>query len=146
MKHVKFIFEQEPGRRISMTPSSKFGGSFLRRGRTPSMKSNASQSTLGGESVTGNMSRAGSITSVFRRIFSRDRGDRVDPQSPSVQDGPIGGEYFDYFGILFKFTYATKCLIPDQIKILQILAVQSLGSFFYILSYYTATKFSKVQT
>lgn len=76
---------QEPGRRISMTPS-KFGSSFLRRGRTGSVRSTASQSTIGADSVTGRMSHAGSVTSVFRRLFSKDRGDRIDPQSPGVQD------------------------------------------------------------
>jgi hypothetical protein len=55
-----------------MTPSRKGGGSFNRRDRTSSVRSNASSTTLA-ESVNDKMSRAGSITSVFKRMFSRER-------------------------------------------------------------------------
>ena len=68
---------QEVGRRFSLTPSKK--GSFIRRERTQSVRSAASQSTLA-ESVSGRMSRSGSITSVFKRMFSRDR----DLNSPAI--------------------------------------------------------------
>ena len=59
-------------RRASVTPSFKKGSSFNKRERTASVRSSVSQSTLA-ESVNEKMSRAGSITSVFKRMFSRDR-------------------------------------------------------------------------
>lgn len=66
-----FYFTQEPGRRISVA-ASKRGSIVGRRERTASVRSTASQSTLA-ESISGRLSHAGSVTSVFRRMFSRDK-------------------------------------------------------------------------
>ncbi|CAG7705189.1 unnamed protein product [Allacma fusca] len=73
------------GRRVSLTPSKR--SSFTRRERTASVRSTASQSTLA-ESVSGKLSRAASITSVFKRMFSRDR-DRENLNSPLATDGRL---------------------------------------------------------
>ncbi|CAL8116070.1 unnamed protein product [Orchesella dallaii] len=87
---VKSIFHMsesgEPGRRVSVA-ASKRGSIVGRRERTASVRSTASQSTLA-ESISGRLSHAGSVTSVFRRMFSRDRGEKTSELNSPVE-GPM---------------------------------------------------------
>ncbi|ODM95962.1 Bestrophin-2, partial [Orchesella cincta] len=73
----------EPGRRVSVA-ASKRGSIVGRRERTASVRSTASQSTLA-ESISGRLSHAGSVTSVFRRMFSRDRGEKTSELNSPVE-------------------------------------------------------------
>jgi len=61
---------------------SPYAKKELKRERTASMRSTGSQTTLA-ESVSDKLSRAGSVSSMFKRMFSRER----EPHSPSVYDG-----------------------------------------------------------
>lgn len=73
--------------------ASKRGSIVGRRERTASVRSTASQSTLA-ESISGRLSNAGSVTSVFRRMFSRDRGEKT-----SELNSPVEGISFLYRSI-----------------------------------------------
>lgn len=79
-KLTPVLILQEPGRRVSVA-ASKRGSIVGRRERTASVRSTTSQSTLA-ESISGRLSHGGSVSSVFRRMFSRDKGEKADLASP----------------------------------------------------------------